>query len=347
MSRQNREFRSASEASPRKLILTNFQAPGDAVMLTAAVRDLHRCHSGKFFTDVRTSYPQLWLNNPYLTPMQESDPEVAVIPCHYPLIESSNQIPRHFVEGFSDHLNRLLGLTINATEFKGDIHLSPEERTLPSPIATLLGSVCPHWLIVAGGKEDLTIKWWHHERFQAVVDAFRERVIFVQVGKECDHHPRLDGVVDMRGKTDLRELIRLVYHCDGVLSPVTLAMHLSAAVEVRGGIKKSRPCVVVAGGREPPQWESYPSHQFIHTIGALDCCQTGGCWKSRVEPLGDGSRLDRDRHLCVDVRAGIPHCMDMIDAEEVVQRIERYFRGGRCRYVTPNEWNAAVPHFSA
>ena len=39
-------------------------------------------------------------------------------------------------------------------------------------------------------------------------------------------------VLDLRGKTDLRQLIRLVYHAQGVLCPVTLAMHLAAAVEV-------------------------------------------------------------------------------------------------------------------
>ena len=41
----------------RKLILRNFQSPGDIVMLTAAVRDLHRAHPGEFLTDVRTSFP--------------------------------------------------------------------------------------------------------------------------------------------------------------------------------------------------------------------------------------------------------------------------------------------------
>ena len=51
----------------KKLILRNFQSPGDIVMLTAAVRDLHRCYPGEFLTDVRTSCPELWENNPYLS----------------------------------------------------------------------------------------------------------------------------------------------------------------------------------------------------------------------------------------------------------------------------------------
>ena len=40
-----------------KLILRNSQAPSDLVMLTAAMRDLHRHHSGLFQADVRTSCP--------------------------------------------------------------------------------------------------------------------------------------------------------------------------------------------------------------------------------------------------------------------------------------------------
>jgi len=68
----------------RKLILKNFQSPGDIIMLTAAVRDLHRSHPGSFVTDVRTPCPALWQHNPLVTPLKEGDPEVEVIECHYP-----------------------------------------------------------------------------------------------------------------------------------------------------------------------------------------------------------------------------------------------------------------------
>ena len=100
---------------------------------------------------------------------------------------------------------------------------------------------------------------------------------FVQVGEAGHHHPALRGVLDLRGKTDLRQLVRLVHHAQGVLCPVTLHMHLAAAVPVKAGMPRNRPCVVVAGGREPSQWEAYPHHQYIHTNGALPCCDNGGC----------------------------------------------------------------------
>ena len=52
-------------------------------MLTAAVRDLHKCHPGQFLTDVRTPCPALWENNPHLTKLDEQEAEV--IECHLPV----------------------------------------------------------------------------------------------------------------------------------------------------------------------------------------------------------------------------------------------------------------------
>jgi len=132
-----------------------------------------------------------------------------------------------------------------------------------------------------------------------------------------------------------------MYHAQGVLCPVTLAMHLAAAVEVKGGRPKNRPCVVVAGGREPPHWEAYPHHQFIHTNGALMCCDNGGCWKARTVALGDGDPKDKPEHLCVDVVGKLPRCMDMITADDVIRRIKLYFSGKAVRYLSGEQWNCA------
>jgi hypothetical protein len=143
-------------------------------------------------------------------------------------------------------------------------------------------------------------------------------------------------VIDLRGRTTLRDTVRLMYHAHGVVCPVTFMMHLAAAVPMKATGLHNRPCVVVAGGREPSHWEAYPHHQFIHTIGVLDCCATGGCWKSRTVPLGDGDEKDNPDHLCLDVAPGpLPRCMDMIPAEEVIRRVELYLqRDGKRTIVT-------------
>lgn len=300
----------------------NYLSPGDIVMLTAAIRDLHRAYPGRFLTNVRTSCPALWEHNPHITPLNKEDTDVKSMVCHYPLIHRCNDTPYHFIHGFIEYLNEQLGLHIRPTAFKGDIHLSADEMAKPSIVEETLGKPAPYWIIAAGGKYDYTIKWWHRRRWQEVVDHFRDRILFVQVGEKGHYHPPLKGVLDMRGKTTLRDLIRLMYHADGVVCPVTLHMHLAAAVPLPPGRKRLRSCVVIAGGREPAHWEQYPGHHYLHTIGALDCCATGGCWKSRTVRLGDGLPLDLPDSICRDVApTGLPRCMDMISATQVCESV--------------------------
>lgn len=308
-----------------RLILRSFQSPGDIVMLTAAVRDLHRAYPNRFVTDVRTSADALWEHNPHITPLNERDRDVRQLDMHYPLIHQSNQRPYHFIHGYPQYLETQLNLRIPVTEFKGDLYLSEAEKNEPPVFG---GQQLPEqfWIIVAGGKYDFTAKWWNPDSYQQVVDRLQHRVQFVQCGEAGHWHPKLDGVIDLIGKTDLREFMRLMYHAAGVICPVTFAMHLAAAVPVRSDRPRSRPCVVIAGGREPTHWEAYPQHQYITRVGMLSCCIEGGCWKSRCQKVGDGDAKDR-HDLCeqpVEVADDllIPRCLDMITPAEVVERVE-------------------------
>src|SRR5260221_617852 len=323
----------------RKLILKSFLSPGDIVMLTAAVRDLHRCYPNQFVTDVRTLCPELWENNPCLTSLSETDPGVEFIECSYALIDKSSETACHCLHGFIDFFNARFGLSIKPAAFKGDIYLSDLEKAWFSQVHEVTRRDIPFWIVSAGGKYDVTIKWWETGRYQEVVDHFRGKIQFVQIGEIGHHHPPLKGVIDLRGLTNLRELVRLVYHSQGVLCPITAVMHLAAAVEAKR--PGSRPCVVVAGGREPAHWEAYPDHQFIQMNGALPCCRNQGCWRDRTRPLGDGDARDQDDHLCLHVAGGLPRCMDMISSAEVIRRIELYFTGGVVQYLSESEAKAA------
>jgi ADP-heptose:LPS heptosyltransferase len=312
----------------RKVIFKSLLSPGDILMLTAAVRDLHRSHPGAFTTDVRTSVDQLWEHNSYITQLEESDPDVAVLECEYPLIQQSNQGQFHFIHGYRMFIEDKLGVSIAPTVFKGDIHLSDVEKSWISQVQEITGQETRFWIVVSGGKYDYTCKWPDPARLQCVIDHFHSRIQFVQVGEEDHHHPRLDNVIDLVGKTDIRQLVRLVHHSDGVICPVTFVMHLAAAVETRPGRPLNRPCVVIAGGREPSQWEAYPHHQFLHTNGCLRCCDDGGCWKSRTVSLDDGDEKSKPENLCehpITTPQGntIPKCIDMITAEDIIRAVEK------------------------
>ena len=314
----------------QRLVLKAFQSPGDIVMLTAAVRDLHKAHPNRFLTDVRTSANDLWLGSPYVTPLEDAAPGTIALDMHYPLVHRSNERPFHFIHGYVQHLEQALGLKVPVTAFRGDIHLREDEKTLPK-CALQAGVSEDFWILIAGGKHDFTAKWWNPANYQAVIDHFAGRIQFVQCGEKGHWHPELKGALNLVGNTSIREFVRLMHFARGVVCPVTFAMHLAAAVEVRPGRPPLRPCVVVAGGREPDHWEAYPGHQYLSSVGMLPCCASGGCWKSRCQLVGDGDVKDR-RDLCerpiqVSEDLRIPQCLDMIKPEDVIRKIELYLQG--------------------
>src|ERR1700730_14404909 len=125
-------FLSCRATPVKRLFLRSFQSPGDVLMLTAAVRDLHRAHPGQFQTDVRTSADALWENNPHLTRLREGEAGVQLFDMHYPLVHQSSQRPYHFIHGYVQYLEQQLRLSIPVTRFQGDVHLAEPEKQLPA-----------------------------------------------------------------------------------------------------------------------------------------------------------------------------------------------------------------------
>jgi len=306
-----------------KLFLKNFQCPGDILMLTAAVRDLKRAVPS-VSVNVATSAPDLWANNPYLDRSVTEANADRVISIGYPLIHQSDRLPYHFIHAFRKELELQTGLRIPQGDFRGDLHLSETEKT-PHP---LLNDLQNYWLIDAGYKSDFTLKNWSAANYRKVVEILAGKVRFVQIGaRDPGHrHPNLPGVLDLTGKTSIRDLVRIMYYASGVLTPVSFPMHLAAAVPTPDG--HLRPCVVVAGAREPVTWEQYPGHVFLHNVGAFDCCRSKACWKSRAARLNDGS--EKDSSLClhpVSVSGEtIGACMHAISTESVASIIQLYHR---------------------
>jgi hypothetical protein len=57
----------------------------------------------------------------------------------------------------------------------------------------------------------------------------------------------------MVGKTNHRQLVNLMWRASGVLTPVSYPMHLST-MQWKDHHDEKRPCVVIAGSREPSVW---------------------------------------------------------------------------------------------
>lgn len=292
----------------RKIILENPLAPGDIVVSTAAIRDLHLAHPGEFLTDIRcpTGCEQIFQNNPHITKLRDDDGER--VRMSYEDIHKSGQSGRPFTGAYHIDLAKALKVDIPQTSLLPAIYLSQDEILWPSPVVNEHGYDGKYWIINAGVKNDYTLKFYPF--YQEVIDALAGKVQFVQVGQLEHFHPPLKGVLDMRGKTDLRQLFRLSYHAQGAVCAVSLQMVVMGALQ--------KPCVVVAGGREPVRWQLFPHHRFLAVNGAIECAQYDGCWKSK--------KNDCVNLIGADDNA-IPLCMKMIKPSMIVEAIEMYYEG--------------------
>jgi len=134
-------------------------------------------------------------------------------------------------------------------------------------------------------------KLWYHERYQEVVDRLRETdpgLTLVQLGALAD--PPLRGVLDLRGRTGLRESAAVLSESEWFLGTSGLLSHLARAVECRS--------VVVYGGREHAWQTGYPCNENLET--SLPCAP---CWR--------WNRCERGRE-----------CMRLIGVERVLAAVE-------------------------
>ena len=310
-----------------KLILIQKQSLGDIIATTALIRDLQKTHPGKYQVSMRTPFPTVFNNNPYLTQIEENDEQAWKIELHYPAINSSNQSPRHFYEAFHTYLGEQLNINIPITKFSGDIHLSDEEKN-----SNIIGK--PYWIVNFGFKRDYTLKEYIDSYAQEVITKLKDRITFVQIGHASHYHPKLDGVINMIGQTnDFRKLCSLVYHSSGCVSLVSMLQLMANSVPTKTGAY--RPCVTIAGGREPAWWSTnLPGHQVLQSVGTLPCCDMGACWKSRTHKLHDGDNKDNSTCTNTVMHNGRPvaKCMYNIKPQDIIRGIEKYYEGGVLQY---------------
>ncbi len=200
----------------------------------------------------------------------------------------------------------------------------------------------PFWVFNGGSTHNSTAKLWNPASFQNVIDHFKDKIAFVQIGADCDFHPEYQNVVNLVGKTSQRDLIRLMFHGLGILTPVSFPMHLAAAMPERIDRPGGKPCVVLAGGREPLPWERYAGHSFIETQDKLDCCRRGDCRRSLasvperravhyvcVRPVQlsiERWSVDAQKRKVRATNLCIAECMEMITPDMVIREIESWIK---------------------
>lgn len=316
---------------PRRVILIHKRAPGDTAVMTALPRDIHAAYPGQFEIGVDTNCMSLWENNPHVVPAKELKARGPVE--HLKLtygkgVRDQNFETVHFLAYFHRDFEVQARVKVPLTLPYPDLHLSETEKTVP----LVKGR---YWAFLSGGKSDFTAKVWSSTYWQDTIDQLtRLGVPCVQIGgTDRGHwHPEVKNVLNLVGKTSLRDMMRVLYHADGVICGVTSAMHLAAGLQ--------KPCVVLAGGREAWWWEAYVRensglggadiasklvypHRYLHTIGLLDCCRRHGCWKNKVIKLHDDPSVCK--YPIIKPGQAVPKCLEMITPQHVIEAVMSYY----------------------
>ncbi len=135
-------------------------------------------------------------------------------------------------------------------------------------------------------------KVWIHDRMQSVIDEFAARHAdyrVLQIGTQNDR--LLDRVMDLRGKTTLRQTATVLSQSYCFLGTSGLLAHLARAVECRS--------VIIYGGREHAWQSGYSCNENVETH--IPCAP---CW------LWNDCDFDR-------------RCMRDITAQDILNALER------------------------
>jgi len=147
--------------------------------------------------------------------------------------------------------------------------------------------------IGAASRSAMLNKLWKIERFQSLVDYINDRwgqsISVIQIGAQDD--PALKGVVDLRGRTSIRESAALLSESDCFIGTVGFLMHLARSVECCS--------VIIYGGREHPWQSGYICNENLDSH--VECAP---CWK--------WNDCDHNRK-----------CLDIISVETVASAVER------------------------
>jgi ADP-heptose:LPS heptosyltransferase len=320
---------------PKRIIFHNRQAIGDILMMTCAIRDFKKAFP-EIKIKVESTAMHIWDHNPNICQEKWSDVLDAkentkqiidqTIKEDKPIrlyigpskgTNASNRSDKHFANAYRMSIEDILNVKIPQGPIRPDIYMTEEEYKREPIIKQ------PYWLITAGEKGDWTCKTFPFQKWQKIIENL-PWIFFVQLGSSGHRHPELKGenVINYIGKTEnrdtgIRDLFNLFLNCEGSIGLVSFQMHLAAAF--------NKPCVVIAGAREPVWFTRYPGQRYMASDGCLPCTvknndEPTACWFCKLERC---SR--KDDYYGQD----IPHCVSIFSAGDVANEIKRYYDGGR------------------
>ena len=276
---------------PRHVLHFYGRSPGDDLMCTAVLREMRR--RGYRSVWMMSRFPELFEGNPDVDRVVPHDERYD----RYVRWMGGRSWYVHY--GGHDHerdqspipTQHIIAKMCASCELTGEValrpylHLSDEERAA--------GRLAPRQIVLhssgLSAHSAMLNKEWVSGRMQQVANALRGEYTIVQLGAASD--PKLDGCVDLRGRTTMRRSAAIIANSVLVVAQAGFMMHLTRAVD--------RPAVIIYGGREEPWQTGYSCNTNLFT--ALPCSP---CWRWN----GCDNPIERQ-------------CMQRISAGDVVRAV--------------------------
>lgn len=252
-----------------KLMIQFEGGPGDDLLCTAVLRELKRRKYGSVW--MMSKYPEIFAGVGDADRVVSTGPEFKQFACAW-----QRWLPLEYAEyepakdRSTPPVRHIIAELCKRAGMKGRIELRPyfflteDERKSAAWAQGHIGIQSSG----RAGRSPMQNKQWYPERFQEVIDRLKDNFKFVQLGSSGD--PPLTGVVDLRGKTNIRETAAVLANACLFVGNVGFLMHLARAVEC--------PSVILFGGREAPWQSGYTCNVNLYSeVPCAPCWQWNWC----------------------------------------------------------------------
>jgi glycosyl transferase family 9 (putative heptosyltransferase) len=160
----------------------------------------------------------------------------------------------------------------------------------------------PHILVQRRASSYTPNKDWPGDSWRTLISMILKTATVLEIGEhsevrehsEVAEHFATPNYIDLRGRTNLGELVACIAAADILVAPVSGPVHIASAVRT--------PAVVILGGYEQPENTAYPGNKILYT--PIECSP---CWLKTPCPI------DRE-------------CLRRISPESVREAIEEVWR---------------------
>jgi hypothetical protein len=269
---------------------------GDELLLTAVAHELKKRNPAVKIWQVSHSEPLLFNNPDYQHTFNFGDWQL-----RYAFLLRRQRIQLSYsVEVIPAELEippdeHIIARLCRKAGIRGDVAIRPYLYLTKDE--KLRGKISDHCIVVQNVGQSthetfMNNKKWYPERMQEVVNLLKVQypaATVVLLGGESDI--ALENVLDLRGKTTVRESAAILANADCFIGTSGFLKHLARAVDIRS--------VIIYGGREHSYQTGYTCNENLNSF--VECAP---CWRWNT--------CDYEKK-----------CMQMISAENVINAYER------------------------